>query len=98
MRDVHQGSDVVHMDVVRVQVRVDAVGNLLWRPTPPEIVADKESHPDECLLVALRPSKAGATQLVEVRVASGIGCCSRSASNQGSANYRGDGQCRQPAR
>jgi hypothetical protein len=30
------------------------VGNLLWRPTPPEIVADEVRHPDDGLLVALR--------------------------------------------
>ena len=98
MRDVHHGSDVVHMDVVRVQVGVDVVGNLLWRPTPPEIVTDKESRPDECPLVAVRPSEAGATQLSEVRVSSGIGSRSRGAGKQGSAgNYR-DGESGQPAR
>jgi hypothetical protein len=47
MGDVHHGSDVVDPDVFRVQVGVDLVGDGLWRPTPPEIVADEVRHSDE---------------------------------------------------
>ena len=63
-RGIHHGSDVVHMDVVRVQVGVDAVGNLLWCPAPAEIVTDEVRRTDESLLVARRPREAGATQLI----------------------------------
>jgi len=91
MGDVDHGSDVVHADVIRVQVGVDVVGNLLWRPTPPEVVADEQRRPDKRLLVARRPSQAGAAKLIEVCVTGGIGSRSRSASNQGSANHRGNG-------
>jgi hypothetical protein len=42
---------------------VDVVGNLLWRPTPPEIVADEVRHPDDGLVVARRPSEAEGAQL-----------------------------------
>ena len=75
-----------------------ALGNLVVRPTPPEIVADEVRHPDEGLLVARRPSEAEALQLSEVPVINGIGSRNRSASNQGSANHHGDGQSGQPAR
>jgi hypothetical protein len=85
------------LNAVRVQVAVYVLGNMVWRPTPPEIVADEVCHPDEGLLVALRPSEAEAAQLSEVRVISGIGTSTRSASNQGSAKRYGDGQSGQPA-
>ena len=61
------------------------LGNLVWRPTPAEIVADELRHPDDGLLAALRPSEAGGAQLSEVSVIGGIGSRNRSASNQGSA-------------
>jgi hypothetical protein len=47
------------MNAVLVHVGVDVLGNVIWRPTPPEIVADEVRHPDEGLLVARRPSEAG---------------------------------------
>jgi hypothetical protein len=60
MRDVHHGSDLSETNAVLIQVGVDVLGNVVWRPTPPEIVADEVGHPDEGLLVAGRPSEAGA--------------------------------------
>ena len=44
MRDVDHRTDVSQRDAVRVQVGVDVVGDLLWGPTPPEIVADQVRH------------------------------------------------------
>jgi len=96
--EVHHGSDLSERNAVLVQVGVYVLGNMVWRPTPPEIVADEVRRPDEGLLVALRPSEAEAAQLSEVRVISGIGSSTRSASNQGGANHHGDGQSGQPAR
>ena len=61
--DVHHRTDVAQRDAVRVQIGVDVVCDLLWRPTPPEIVADEVCHPDERLVVARRPSNADAAQL-----------------------------------
>jgi hypothetical protein len=58
--EVHHGSDLSERNAVLVQVRVDLLGNVVWRPTPPEIVADEVRRPDEGLLVARRPSEAGA--------------------------------------
>ena len=98
MCEVHHGCDVSQRGACRVQVGVDVVGNLLWRPTPPEIVTNEVRHPDEGLLVARRPSEADTAQLSEVRVINGIGSRSRSARNQGSANHHGDGQSGQQAR
>jgi hypothetical protein len=86
------------MNVPAVQVGVDALGNLVVRPTRPEIVADELRHPDESLLVARRPSEAEALQLSEVPIIDGIGSRNRTASNKGSANHHGDGQSGQPAR
>ena len=91
MCDVHHGSDVSQRDACRVQIGVDVVGNLLWRPTPPEIVADEVCHPDEGLVVAWWPSNADAAQLSEVSVINGVGGRSRSVGNQGGANHHGDG-------
>jgi hypothetical protein len=91
MCEVHHGSDVSQRSACRVQVGVDVVGYLLWRPTPPEIVADEVRHPDEGFVVARRPSEAHGAQLSEVRVISGIGSRNRSVGNQGSANNHGDG-------
>src|ERR1700722_10154962 len=96
--EVHHGSDLSERNAIRVQVGVYVLGNMVWRPTPPDIVADEVCHPDERLLVALRPSEAEAAQLSEVRVISGTGTSTRSASNQGSAKQHGDGQSGQPAR
>src|ERR1700742_423730 len=59
MRDIDHGSDIVHMDVVRVHVGVDAGGNMLWRPIKFEIVADEVRHPDERIVVAGRPRETG---------------------------------------
>jgi hypothetical protein len=70
---------------------VDVIGDLLWRPTPTEIVADEVRHPDEGLIVARRPSDADAAQLIEVCVIEGIGGRNRGVGNQGSANQHGDG-------
>src|SRR6202012_6155664 len=70
-RDVHHGSDVVHMDVVRVQIGMNVIGNLFRRPTPPVIVTDDQSLPDERLIVPRRPRQAGAAQLIEVVVSYG---------------------------
>ena len=44
-RNVHYGSDVVHMDVVRIKVGVDVVGDLLRPPTPTKIVTDEVGVP-----------------------------------------------------
>jgi hypothetical protein len=77
---------------------VDVLGNLVWRPTPPEVVADEVRHPDHGGVVVRRPSEANGAQLSEVCVISGIGIRNRSASNQGSASHNGDGQSGQPAR
>jgi len=96
MRDVDHGSDVVNGDVIRVQVGVDLVGNLLWRPTPPEIVADEQRRPDKRLLVAVRPSQAGGAKLTEVCVSGGIGSRSRGATNQAGSNHRGNSQRCEP--
>src|SRR5580693_4516968 len=96
--EVHHGSDLSDCNAVRVQVGVHVLGNMVWRPTPPDIVADEVCHPDEGLLVALRPSEAEAAQLSEVRVISGTGTSTRSSRNQGSAKKHGDGQSGQPAR
>jgi hypothetical protein len=85
-------------NAVLVQVGVYVLGNVVWRPTPPEIVADEVRRPDEGLLVARRPSEAGGAQLIEVRVISGTGSSTRSAGDQGSANQHGDAQSGQPAR
>jgi hypothetical protein len=79
------------MNAPAVQIGVDALGNLVWSPTPPEIVADELRHSDEGLLVALRPSEAEALQLSEVPVIDGIGGRNRLASNQGSASHNGNG-------
>jgi len=98
MCGVHHGSDLSERNAVLVQVGMDVLGNVVWRPTPPEIVADEVRHPDEGFLVSRRPSEAGAAQLIEVSVISGTGTSTRSASNQGSANQHGDGQSGQPAR
>jgi len=84
-------------NAILVQVGVNVLRNVVWRPTPPEIVADEVRRPDEGLLVARRPSEAGGTQLIEVSVISGTGSSTRSASNQGGANQHGDGQSGQPA-
>ena len=61
MRGVHHGSDLSERNTILVQVGVYVLGNVVWRPTPPEIVADEVCHPDEGLLVARRPSEAGTT-------------------------------------
>jgi hypothetical protein len=86
------------MNARAVQVGVDALGNLVWSPTPPEIVADELRHPDEGLLVARRLSEAEALQLSEVPAIDGIGSRNPRPSNQGSASPDGDGQFGQPAR
>jgi hypothetical protein len=96
-RDVHHGSDVVHTDAIRVQGGVDAVGDMLWRPTPPEIVTDEVSRADERVLMAVGPREARATQLIEVSVIPGIGSRNRSAGNQGGAGDHRDGKSGQPA-
>src|ERR1700733_2076662 len=98
MCEVHHGSDLSQRNAIRVQVGMYVLGNMVWRPTPPEIVADEVCHPDEGILVARRPSEAEAAQLSEVPVIGGIGTSTRSASNQGSADHHGDGQSGQPAR
>jgi hypothetical protein len=77
---------------------MDVLGNLVIRPTPPEIVADESPHPGEGGVVVRRPTEAGGAQLSEVCVISGIGGRNRSARNQGSASQNGDGQSDQPAR
>jgi hypothetical protein len=46
---VNHGSDVPQRNAPRVQVGVDVVGNLLWRPVPSAVVADEVGLPDECL-------------------------------------------------
>jgi hypothetical protein len=96
--EVHHGCDLSVMNVPAVQVGVDVLGNLVVRPTRPEIVADELRHPDESLLVARRPSEAEALQLSEVPVIDGIGSRNRRASNQGSASHNGNGESGQPAR
>jgi hypothetical protein len=90
--EVHHGCALSERNVFWVQVGVDLLGNLVIRPTPPEIVADEVRHPDDALVVAGRPSEAKAAQLIEVRVINGIGSRNRSGSNQGSANHHGDGE------
>src|ERR1700683_5325966 len=41
MRGVHHGSDLSERNTILVQVGVYVLGNVVWRPTPPEIVADE---------------------------------------------------------
>jgi hypothetical protein len=89
--EVHHGCDLSVVNASAVQVGVDVLGNMVWRPTPPEIVADELGHPDDGLLVALRPSEAEALELSEVAVIDGIGSRNRRASDQGSAGHNGDG-------
>ena len=98
MCEVHHGSDLSQVNVIRVQVGVDTLGDVVWRPTPPEIVADEVRHPDDGLLVALGPGEAEGAQLIELAVISGIGGRNRTASSQGSAGHDGDGKSGQPAR
>jgi hypothetical protein len=85
MCEVHHGCDLSVVNASAVQVGVDVLGNLVWRPTPPEIeiVADELGHTDDGLLVALRPSEADGLQLSEIPVIDLIGSRNRSASNQG---------------
>jgi hypothetical protein len=68
------------------------LGNLGWRPTPPEVVADQERHPDQRSVMVGRPSEADGAQLGEVRVIDGVRRRDRSAGDQGGANRNGDGQ------
>jgi hypothetical protein len=97
MCEIHHRCGLSEMNASLVQDRVEVLGNLIWRPTPPEFVADDVRHPDEALVVFRRPSEAEGAQLSEVCVISGIGSRNRSVSNQGSANHDGDGQSGQPA-
>lgn len=96
--ELHHGCDLSVVNAPAVQVGVDALGNVVVRPTPPEIVADEVSHPDEGLLLARRPSEADALQSSEVPVIDGIGSRNRRATNQGSASHNGNGESGQPAR
>jgi hypothetical protein len=86
MRDAHHGCDVPDPNVSRVQVGVDVLGNLLKRPTPPEVVADEAAHPGEGVVVVRRPSHADAAQLREVCIINGIGSRNRSARKQSNAS------------
>jgi len=98
MCEAHHGCDLSERNASRVQVGVDVLGNLVIRPTPPEVIADQVRHPDEGLVVVRRPSEADGAQLSEVCVISAIGSRNRGAINQGSANNHGDGKSGQPAR
>ena len=98
MREIHHRRDVAERDVSGVQVGVNVRGDLVWRPTPPEVVTDELPHPDQRRLVALGPRETEAAQLSQVRVVNGIGGRDRDAGEQGSANRKGDGQFGQPAR
>ena len=98
MREVDHGRDLSVVNTSLVQFGVDVLGNPVGRPTPPEIVADDPCHPDDGGFVAVRPREAHRAQLSKLAVINGIGSRNRSAGNQGSANHRGDGQCRQPTR
>src|ERR1700757_177867 len=86
MCEADHGCDLAERNASRVQGGVDVLGNLVIRPTPPEVVADEVRHPDEGLVVIRWPSEAHGAQLSEVRVISGIGSRNRSVTNQGSAN------------
>ena len=98
MRGVDHGSDVQQRNAPRVQVRVNVIGDLLWRPTPREVVADEVRLPDECLFRLGRSREADGAQLCQVCVISGIGSRDRSATKQGGASHHGDGKSGQPAR
>jgi hypothetical protein len=89
--DVDHRSDVSQRDAVRVQIGVDVVGDLLWRPTPAEIVADEVGHTDEGFVMSWRPGDSDAAQLSEVSVVNGVGSRGRGISYQGGANHHGDG-------
>jgi len=98
MRDAHHGCDLPECNFPRVQICVDVLGNLVVRPTPPEIVADEPTHPGEGGVVVRRPVEADGAQLSEVSIIGGIGSGNRGVTNQGSASHDGDGQSGQPAR
>jgi hypothetical protein len=98
MRDTDHGCDISDGNAPRIQVGVDILGNLVWRPAPAEVVADELRHPDQGGFVSGRPGQAGGAQLSEVRVADRIGSRNRSASDEGGTNQCRDGQSRQPAR
>jgi hypothetical protein len=70
---VDHGSDVQQRHAPRVQVGVNVVGNLLWRPAPSEVIADEVRLPDECLFRAGWPSEAHGAQLCEVCIVLGSG-------------------------
>ena len=98
MCEVHHGCGLSEMNASRVQYGVEVLGYLVWRPTPPEFVADDVRDPDHALVVFRRPSEAEGAQLSEVCVISWVGRRNRSVGNQGSANHHGDSQSGQPAR
>ena len=90
---VNHGSDVPQRNAPRVQVGVDVVGNLLWRPIPSGVVADDVGLPDEGLFRLGGPSEADGAQFCEVCLVIGIGSSrNRSATKQGSASHHGDGK------
>jgi len=97
VRGVDHRSDIQQRHAPLVQVVVNVVGDLLWLPTPSEVVADEVRLTDERLIRIGRPSKADSAQLCEVGVISGSGSRNRSATNQGSASHHGDGKSGQPA-
>ena len=47
MCEADHGCDLSEGNASRVQGGVDVLGNLVIRPTPPEVVADEVRHPDE---------------------------------------------------
>lgn len=97
MCEVHHGSDLSERNAILVQVGVYVLGNVVWRPTPPEIVADEPPHPDEGVVVIRRPGEPDGAQLSEVSVIKRTGDRTRHTSNQGGANHHGDDQSGEPA-
>jgi hypothetical protein len=65
---VDHGPDVCQRDAPLVHVIVDVIGNLLWLPSPTEVVADHVCFTDECLMGVRRPREADRVQLSEVCV------------------------------
>jgi hypothetical protein len=90
MCDADHGGDVSDRNAPRVQVGVDVLGNLVWRPAPAEIVANELRHPDHGGVVSGRPGEACGAQLSKVCVISGIGSRNRSAREEGGADHCGD--------
>ena len=97
MCDAHHRLDLANRHTPRVQSGVHLTGNLLIRPTPPEIVADEPSHPDQGGVVLRRPGEADTAQLREVCVIKRARSRTRSTGNQGSAGQQWDDQSGQPA-